>query len=166
MKNLTHEQCAYIAATWLSNRTAMCDYRCKVILVEMVGYQSFLIDAELPDVLGVWSNSLTINIECKVSRSDFLADKNKKHNHPIGNYKFYACPYGMIKEEEVPDGYGLLYVNGRGGKLIKEPTYIDNAEDITSMLADVIVNGCNAGVLKSEHKKRHNGMWNGKAVVL
>jgi len=164
---ITHHKCVGLAATWLANRKeANTPYRCKVILREMVGYQSFLIDAEFPDVLGVWGNKDTVNIECKISRSDFLSDKNKKHDHPFGHYKFYACPYGLIGPEELPEGFGLIYVNGRGGKLIKDAIYFDDAQDVVPMLADLIINGCNAGVLNDTHKKRPGGMWDGKAVII
>lgn len=164
---MTHDMCVGLAGTWLRNKSAShIPYRSKVILLEMVGYQSMMYGCELPDVLGVWNNNIVINIECKVSRSDFLADKNKLHNHPIGNYKFFACPYGLISPDEIPKEFGLLYLNGRGGKLIKEPIRVDSDYDITAMLADLIINGVDAGVLNSSHKKRPKRMWDGKAVIL
>ena len=164
---ITHERCVGLAATWLAGRKQSNEkYRCKVILCEMVGYQSFLPNAELPDVLGVWGNDDTVNIECKISRSDFKNDKNKKHDHPFGHHKFYACPYDLILPEELPEGFGLIYVNGRGGKLIKDSDYFDDAADVVPMLADLIINGCNAGVLDNTHKKRPGGIWNGRAVIL
>jgi len=135
------------------------------ILKEMCGYR-YTIDQENPDVLGIWDNDLTVNIECKVSRSDFFADKNKLHDHPIGNMKIYACPYNLIKEDEIPKEWGLLYINGRGGKLIKHPIYQKATVDVTTFLADIIINGVNAGVLTSEHKKRPYRIWDGKGVVL
>ena len=164
-REITHDLCVNLSAGWLANRSSRDDLRCKVILKEMVGYAS-IIGSELPDVLGIWSSLHTVNIECKISRSDFLADKNKSHNHPLGNYKLFACPYGMIKADEIPKDWGLLYVNMRGGKLIKEPVYQKEEADVTPMLCDVIINGSNAGVLTSIHKKRYNRIWNGKGVVL
>lgn len=167
-REITHDLCVNLSAGWLANRkSSMDELRCKVILKEMVGHATFAsLNAELPDVLGIWDSKHTVNIECKISRSDFLADKNKHHNHPTGNYKLFACPYGMIKEDEVPKDWGLLYVNMRGGKLIKTPLYQKSEVDVTPIVCDIIINGCNAGVLTSKHKKRHNRMWDGKAVVL
>lgn len=33
------------------------------------------------------------------TKADFLRDGKKKHKHPYGNFKFYACPLGLIKQE-------------------------------------------------------------------
>lgn len=74
-------------------------------------------NAEIPDVLGFQSGGSAL-IEAKASRSDFLGDK-KKHfrkyaNMGMGNYRFYACPKDLIKKEEVPDKWGLIYVSEKG----------------------------------------------------
>lgn len=53
-------------------------------------------------------------IETKISRSDFLADFKKEHRVNgglIGNYRYYACPVGLIKPEELPEKWGLIYVD-------------------------------------------------------
>ncbi len=163
---ITHTQCVNISAVWLSNQKTMSDYRVKIVLTEMVGYASMTLNSELPDVLGIWGNASTVNIECKVSRSDFLNDKKKYHDHPYGNYKLYACPTGMISPEEIPEAWGLIYINKVGGKLIKNAQYHENCHDVVPMLSDLILNGATAGALRSEHKKRTNRMWDGKAVIL
>lgn len=66
----------------------------------------------------VVSSSAVYVIEAKVSRADFLADKKKPHradpNLALGQYRYYACPEGMIKPEELPEKWGLIYVNERG----------------------------------------------------
>jgi hypothetical protein len=84
----------------------------------------FIFDWE-SDVFGLSKSGYAVEIEVKVSRSDFFADfKKGKHitftgcklGH-LGNYnnvphKFYfACPKGLIKSYEVPDYAGLIYVN-------------------------------------------------------
>jgi hypothetical protein len=53
-------------------------------------------------------------IESKISRSDFLADRNKLHRSVagLGVYRFYICPSGLILPEELPAKWGLLYVQG------------------------------------------------------
>ena len=77
---------------------------------------------EIPDVLGFQSGGSSL-IEAKASRNDFLSDK-KKHfrKHPemgMGNYRFYACPTGLIKENELPDKWGLIYVSEKGRCTLK-----------------------------------------------
>lgn len=65
------------------------------------------------DALLFTSNS-SFMIETKISRSDFLADFKKPHRQNgglIGNYRYYACPKGLIKPEEIPEKWGLIYVD-------------------------------------------------------
>lgn len=72
------------------------------------------IDREIPDVIG-FDSWQSILIEVKVSRSDFLADKKKPHRSKgMGNWRFFCCPKGMIKVEELPEKWGLIYVDQNG----------------------------------------------------
>lgn len=81
------------------------------------------------DVCSITKNGMLYEIEVKVSRSDFHADKKKEkwrwlalkpENGP--NYFYYACPEGMIKEAEVPAFAGLLYVDATGAvTVMKRP---------------------------------------------
>ena len=56
--------------------------------------------------------------EVKVSRADFLSDLR----HPvklaayraIASHIYFACPEGLIRREELPAGYGLLYERADG----------------------------------------------------
>ncbi|PVZ84189.1 hypothetical protein C9426_24085 [Serratia sp. S1B] len=77
-------------------------------------------EGELPDALG-FRNGVSCLIEVKCSRSDFLADKKKKFRvEPsigMGDWRFLMCEPGIIAIEDLPDGWGLLYVEGR--KVIK-----------------------------------------------
>jgi hypothetical protein len=74
-------------------------------------------NAEIPDVLGFYSGGSSL-IEAKASRNDFLTDKNKSfRKNPkegMGCYRFYACPTGVIKENELPENWGLIYVSEKG----------------------------------------------------
>lgn len=92
--------------------------------VEMV-----CVGCELTDVYATNRETSTI-IEVKTSHSDFLNDKKKycrseeaeSSGHQIGNYRYYLCPEGVIKPEELPDGWGLLYWNGKKvEKIVKTP---------------------------------------------
>lgn len=71
---------------------------------------------ESPDIFAVHA-AWSILIEAKVSRQDFLADSKKSfRKNPeegVGNYRLYACPEGLISVDELPDGWGLLYVTPR-----------------------------------------------------
>ena len=99
---------------------------------------------ELPDCFG-WQNGqvhwlndeyvrkevgfiFTTLIEVKVSRSDFLRDRKKPHRQELGmgNYRYYCCPDGMIKPDELPENWGLFYeINGKL-KSIKTATYVES----------------------------------------
>ena len=74
----------------------------------------------LPDC-GSTSYSLTnstvsVVVEVKTSRSDFLADRKKAHRVEggMGTYRYFLCPTDVIRVDELPQGWGLLYVNERG----------------------------------------------------
>ncbi|GAR62494.1 hypothetical protein NGUA15_04308 [Salmonella enterica] len=55
-------------------------------------------------------------MEVKVSRSDFLRDKHKPHRQhgELVDYHYYMCPEGSINISDLPDRWGLLWVNKRG----------------------------------------------------
>ncbi|MFD2163700.1 hypothetical protein ACFSJU_14920 [Paradesertivirga mongoliensis] len=73
------------------------------------------IAGEYPDVIGFGSWGNSVLLECKATRSDFLCDKKKSfRKYPergMGKYRYYVCPTGLIKKEELPDGWGLIYVD-------------------------------------------------------
>jgi hypothetical protein len=99
-KSVTHEQLVKAGKIWLLNTK-----RCRVVATELVtGVQ------EQPDIIG-WQNFKSFMIECKVSRSDFFADAKKSHRLPkcgMGEMRWYLTPRGLVKPEEVPDGWGLI----------------------------------------------------------
>lgn len=80
------------------------------------------INSEIPDILGFYSGGASL-IEAKASRNDFLNDKKKPFRmNPetgMGNYRFYACPTGLIKENELPNKWGLIYVSEKGRCVVK-----------------------------------------------
>lgn len=81
---------------------------------------------ENPDVWG-YDGYSTVIIEVKTSRADFLADRKKywRTTDPefqAGNDRLFLCPEGIIKEEDLPQGWGLLYWNGKDVYPVKEPT--------------------------------------------
>lgn len=82
---------------------------------------------EKPDVLGFSSSRSTL-IECKTSRNDFKRDQKKMFRSVpytgMGNFRLYMCPTDLIKEEELPDNWGLIYVSDGGRcRLVVKPNY-------------------------------------------
>lgn len=60
----------------------------------------------------------TVVIEVKTSHADFLNDKKKfwrgcDDEFQAGNLRWFLCPEGVIRPDELPDGWGLLYWNGK-----------------------------------------------------
>lgn len=75
-----------------------------------------LYTSEIPDVIG-WRATISMVIECKASRSDFLADARKPFRATpeagMGNWRFYLTPPYLVQPQELPAGWGLLEVRGR-----------------------------------------------------
>lgn len=81
-------------------------------------------NAETPDVIG-WSGTHgSMLIEVKVSRADFHADKNKRFRQiaeqGMGHKRYFAAPKGMLRVDEMPDGWGLLEIESRVIRTVKE----------------------------------------------
>jgi len=69
---------------------------------------------EEPDVIG-FKSCHSFLLEAKTSKSDFLADKKKpfriNSQEGIGDFRYYICEKGLIKIEDLPPKWGLIYVN-------------------------------------------------------
>lgn len=98
---MTHAQMVEKAVRWLRS------YRCGVVLSEQA-----CVSGEMPDAIGWKQACHSVLVECKVSRSDFLADREKpfrlKPEKGIGSERFYLTLPGLVKVEELPIGWGLL----------------------------------------------------------
>jgi len=100
---MTHAELVQRAGAWLKGQG------CGLVFTEMVTSQ-----CETPDAIG-WRNrgDESFLIECKASRSDFHADKHKSFRSGItpgmGRYRYYMCEPGIIKLEDLPPRWGLLY---------------------------------------------------------
>ncbi len=101
MSKLTHNFLVKRAIKWLYS------YGCGFAVGEI---RSFTVSGEIPDAIGFKSNK-SILIECKVSRADFLKDKNKyfrqNPEEGMGNLRLYLCPKDIIKIEDLPDSFIL-----------------------------------------------------------
>lgn len=93
-------------------------YRCGVVLSEQA-----CISGEMPDALGWKKACHSVLVESKVSRGDFLADRDKpfrqKPELGVGCERYYLAPRGLIRVEELPSGWGLLEVSGREIERVK-----------------------------------------------
>ncbi|WP_445621300.1 hypothetical protein ACUN8C_05700 [Kushneria sp. Sum13] len=106
---MTHAELCIRADKWLRNAIG-----CGVTFNDR--FQAATHNGEQPDAIG-WRDGLSFLVEVKVSRADFLADRKKRFRADpalgMGDWRFYMCPPGMIKPEELPAGWGLLYCHAR-----------------------------------------------------
>ena len=68
----------------------------------------------MPDAIGWKKACHSVLVECKVSRADFLADRDKPfRQNPqigVGCERYYLAPKALLKIEDLPAGWGLLEV--------------------------------------------------------
>ena len=88
---------------------------------------------ERPDVLDFNSSCRSTLFEIKMSRSDFLADR-KKYSRAVepwfGEKRYFVCYGDFIKEDEVPQGWGLYHFKNDKFYKIKESDnfFLDDSE--------------------------------------
>lgn len=117
--NNKHRELCLSVASWLrqNRNNENLIPRCQYATVELVTSNN-----ESPDVFG-WIYWCSILIEVKVSHADFLKDAVKFSriypNKGIGEFRYYCCPNEVIKENEVPLNWGLIYENDGVFTIIK-----------------------------------------------
>lgn len=103
--DFSHDELTKIAEKWLLSR-------CGFAFRELTTFAQ-----ETPDAIGFRMDG-TILIECKTSRADFHADKKKSFRvnpwQGVGLFRFFLCPKDIIKPGDLPEKWGLLYVNEKG----------------------------------------------------
>lgn len=118
---LTHKDLVKSAYKWVLGKS------CGFAFMELS-----TMSAETPDVIGFGSWMHSIMIECKVSRSDFFADRKKPFRvvpeNGVGRYRFYCCPAQLIKVSDLPENWGLIYVDEKGKARCVHNPYTKNAE--------------------------------------
>ncbi|MEE5068629.1 adenylosuccinate synthase [Pseudomonas alliivorans] len=112
---MTHNDLCLVAVRWLQRNNGAGGPGCHVAVSECRSGWT----GEVPDAIGFRAaghNDGSTVVECKTSRSDFLADKKKAHRQVggLGNWRYFMAPAGMIDPAELPSGWGLLEVNQRG----------------------------------------------------
>lgn len=80
-----------------------------------------------------WSNPNPTGYEVKVSRSDFMSDvRSGKYRRYLPFFRrfYFACPAGMVKKKEVPEGMGLIVRSDKGWSGVVGPsvTEIDDGD--------------------------------------
>lgn len=110
-KRYTHEELVNIGRIWLMKPVAGRP-ACTLAITELTTGET-----ETPDCLG-WSSSISVMVECKTSRGDFLSDKKKYFRRipdmGVGMYRYYLVPAGLVSKAEVPENWGLIEVNEKG----------------------------------------------------
>jgi hypothetical protein len=109
---MTHAQLVQRAVAWLRG------YRCGVILSEQA-----CVSGEMPDAIGWKRASHSVLIECKISRADFLADRDKPFRQQsglgLGCERFYLAPPRLLGLDDLPPGWGLLEVRQRKVEMVR-----------------------------------------------
>lgn len=89
----------------------------------MVLSEQACVSGEMPDAIGWKKACHSVLVECKVTRTDFLADREKpfrkRPDIGVGAERFYLAPHGLIDVEELPVGWGFLEVCGREIRKVK-----------------------------------------------
>jgi hypothetical protein len=116
---MKHERLVARAVEWLRS-----SYRCGIVLSEQ-----YCATGEVPDVIGWKASCQSVLVECKVSRSDFLADAHKPFRlapeDGLGSKRLYMAPVGIIAPSELPKFWGLLECKGREVRLAVKPGKAD-----------------------------------------
>lgn len=122
-----HAQLVARAVDWLRRR-----YKCGIVLSE----QSCA-TGEIPDVIAWKGFCKSVLVECKVSRSDFLADAAKPFRvnpqEGMGSQRFYLAPAGTINANELPKHWGLLELHGRDIRVAVKPGRLDLRSEVGLM---------------------------------
>lgn len=101
-----HSQLVVRAERWLERNG------CSIVIRDP--FRAATHNGEQPDAIG-WRDGVSVLIECKTSRADFLADKNKRFKETpcmgMGDWRFYMSPPDVIHPSDLPAGWGLLWVH-------------------------------------------------------
>lgn len=116
----THRNLCEKGGKWLKKHSQnILVPNCQIVAIELFTQ----VEKEMPDIIG-WCSWCSVMIEVKVQRSDFLHDFKKSFRQNctdgVGEFRFYLCPENLIKEEDIPDNWGLLYEIKRGIRIIRK----------------------------------------------
>lgn len=152
-KTFSHNELQDIACSWLKKNRRAHGPGCHIALKEV----GAIFNGERADAWGYrWGGTTngiehgSVLVEIKTSRSDFFADAVKPHRAGItvgmGRYRYYMCPEGLITLDDVPHGWGLLWVNHRGHVHIQAGHVCCIASDIDYALGTLWAHKCNSDI--------------------
>ena len=114
-----HAEMCKRAAAWLRSNG------CAIAVYEVVAMAN-----EKPDAIG-WRSYRSYVVEVKMSRADFMRDKNKWHRKEagrcMGDYRYYFCPPDILLASDMPPKWGLVYCDGRKCRVIVKAEKFDDA---------------------------------------
>lgn len=130
---MTHADLVERAVRWLRGTMG-----CKLVLREMTGW-----GGEQADAIG-WNRNTSVLVECKATRSDFLADAKKPWRQPIagvgmGVIRYYLTPPGLVRESELPEDWGLIEARPSMIRNLRlgQPRKADHAAEVSALLSVV-----------------------------
>ncbi|MBV8476772.1 MAG: hypothetical protein JO249_06355 [Acidobacteria bacterium] len=111
---MTHGRLIGLAEGWLRRQG------CRIVLSEQTADCG-----EIPDAIGWTADCRSIVIECKVSRADFAADRQKlarqRPKGAMGCERWYLAAAGLLKVNEIPQEWGLLQVRQGRVEVVVRP---------------------------------------------
>ncbi len=122
-----HSKLVSLAVDWLRS-----SYGCGIILSEQ-----YCATGEIPDAIGWKGFCHSVVVECKTSRTDFLADATKpfrlRPEEGLGAERLYLAPARIIEPEDLPKGWGLLEFARREVRLVVKPKRTDQRTTVGLM---------------------------------
>ena len=116
MSKLTHRQLCEIGAKFLKRPESANGHGCHFTIIEPSCYGKIRCIWCASWYSFAWYWNISTRGENK--QIGFLADRSKPHRlNPemgMGKYRYYICPTGLIKPEELPEKWGLIYVSEKG----------------------------------------------------
>jgi hypothetical protein len=157
MKHHTHADLVVIASRWLKNTQ-----RCGLILTEMSSGC-----AECPDAIGWISSGMSHLIECKISRADFLADRDKWFRnemrgeaYAMGNFRWYLTPPALVLPGEIKGQWGLIEAHGRSVReIVPAHAYYNERRHEFILLTSAVRRMANTPGVKGIHCRVYTEKW-------
>lgn len=139
---MTHDDLVIIGKRWLQKQRNIEGRHfsgTKHIATEVTS-----VEKEQADVIG-WHDEAQFStlIECKISRSDFFADRKKSFRiNPeagMGQFRYFLTPKGLVSIDELPEGWGLIEVDDKNLFPVKRSKYFEefNIEAERSLLVSM-----------------------------
>ena len=125
---MNHKQLVIEAKKWLLN--AKC---CNPVFCEK-GSQGC---SEIPDAIG-WTTENCIVVECKISKSDFMA--NCRKDLKLGDKRYFMVPKTLYEEvkEIIPEGYGVITVNETdNGPFTRQERFKDSIKFVSCLESEI-----------------------------